>query len=507
MTEASSEPRYEVLTKLGEGGAGEVYKAWDRSLRRHVAIKRFLASQDIRASIDEHAWREAMTLASIQHPNITTIYDFGVDTQGGPFVVMEYLEGETLDKVVARGPFQSGPFKQLATQTLEGLIAAHQVGLIHRDLKPQNIMEIHLASGAPQYKILDFGLAKFVTKPTAQTMTENKSIFGSAYYLAPEQLARRPVDERSDLYALGCVYYYVLTGRNAFEGGSLAEIITGHIQHHYVPLEQRRRDLPEPMAQWVTKLMSYSPDHRFATAADALASLHRMGSTKTIRIATKAPGVLTDKAPTVADLPSAPAKKTRNPAPAVISVAVLVFIAIAFLVFKPSKTQRSVPPPPNPVQTVAAPTPAPVPLPAAPAPSVKPMAPAVAPKPAAPVMAPEPAAAVQPLAVNPWAHPEIYSAEDLAALRAKVGQTVAIKGRVAATRTRGNSLYIDFTKDRTASASILFQLSAEERTAASAKARGYKGQIICAVGLLEPSDGGIQLRAEDIRQLDATPPL
>lgn len=500
MTEASSESRYEILTKLGEGGAGEVYKAWDRSLRRHVAIKRFLASQDFCASIDERAWREAMTLASIQHPNITTIYDFGIDTKGGPFVVMEYLEGETLDKVVARGPMQLGPFKQLATQTLEGLIAAHHVGLIHRDLKPQNIMEIHLASGAPQYKILDFGLAKFVTKPTAQTMDGNKSIYGSAYYLAPEQLARRPVDGRSDLYALGCVYYYVLTGRNAFEGGSLAEIITGHIQHHYVSLEKRRRDLPQPILDWVTKLMSFSPDHRPPSADEALTGLHRMGLTKTIRIPIKAPGVVTDKVPAVADIPPAPAKQKRNQAPTVISVVVLVCIAIAFLVFKPSKAQKPAPPPVAPARIAmrnAAGGPALV---------IQPVAPMAAPKPAIPVVAPEPVVA-QPLAINPWSHPEIYSAENLAVLREKVGQTVAIKGRVVATRTRGNSLYIDFTKDRTASAGILFQLSAEEKMAASTKARSYKGQIICAVGLLETCDGGIRLRAEDVRQLDATPPL
>ena len=505
MPEASSEARYEIVTKLGQGGAGEVYKAWDRSLHRHVAIKRFLASQDIRASIDERAWKEAMTLASIQHPNITTIYDFGIDTEGGPFVVMEYLEGETLDKVAARGPFQIGPFKQLATQTLEGLIAAHHVGLIHRDLKPQNIMEVHLASGASQYKILDFGLAKFVTKPTSQTMTENKSIFGSAYYLSPEQLARRPVDVRSDLYALGCVYYYVLTGRNAFEGGSLAEIITAHIQHHYVPLEQRRRDLPAPIVEWVTKLMSFVPDHRPASADEALAGLHRMGSTKTIRIATKSPGGVTDNVPTVAD--TTPAKQKRRMAPVVISVALLACVVAAFVLFKPSGEKKSAPPavPPGFVMSAPSSEPAPAPVAKPPVAAVPVTAPATAAPASAPV--PELAPPVQLSSVNPWSHSEIYPAEDLDTLRAKVGQTVAVKGRVIATRIKGNQLLVIFSKDPASTANAVFDLDPKERSGAADRAKSHRGQIVCVLGQVESIDNQLQIRATDIGQLDAIPPL
>ncbi len=507
MPEASSEARYEIVTKLGQGGAGEVYKAWDRSLHRHVAIKRFLPNQDIVTSIDERAWHEAMTLASIQHPNITTIYDFGIDTEGGPFVVMEYLEGETLDKVVTRGVFQLGPFKQLATQTLEGLIAAHHVGMIHRDLKPQNIMEVHLASGAPQYKILDFGLAKFVTKPTSQTLTANRAIFGSAYYLSPEQLSRRPVDARSDLYALGCVYYYVLTGRNAFEGSSLAEIITAHIQHHYVPLEQRRRDLPEPIAEWVTKLMSFQPDHRFPSADEALAGLHRMGSTKTIRIANKPPGGVTDKVPTV-EAPPAPAKRGKRKAPVVISLVVFLAVASALLLLAPSKQKKPAPPPAAPPGTVLAPVsepvaqqPAAAPEPAKPAPVAVPPAPVPAP---APEPAPQPAAAP---ALNPWSHAEIHPAENLDVLRAKVGQQVAVKGRIAATRIKGNQLLVIFSKDSVSTVNAVFDLAPQERAGAADRAKSHKGQIVCVLGTLETADGQVQLRATNIDQLDAIPPL
>ncbi len=537
MPDNSSEPRYKIEATLGEGGSGKVCKAWDRSLQRHVAIKRFHATHDIHKSVDERAWNEAMTLASIQHPNITTIYDFGIDADG-PFVVMELLDGETLDKIVPRGVFQAGPFRQLALQTMEGLTAAHHVNLIHRDLKPQNIMEIHLASGAAQYKILDFGLAKFVSKPTSQTIDENRGIYGSAYYMAPEQLARRPVDARADLYAMGCVCYYVLTGKNAFEGGSIAEIITGHIQHRFVPLARRRQDLPQPIVEWVTKLMAFRPEERFASAADALAALHKIGSTKTVRLAkTTHPGVATDKAPAVEgfSLPekipeSLPAKKKKwNPLPSLISICVLVVVGFVIGRVRLSHSPKLPPPPITIVQkgmvrvgetpaTPAAPAAAPAPV-ATPAPAAIP-----APEPVRPVEAPKPAAAAKPVtakpapapapdvayagpAVNPWATPEIIPAEAVDTLRAKVGQTVAVKGRIAAVRPKGSIVYVDFSANRSAAASIAFELLPAEKAGAAAKVRGYKNQIVCAVGVLQSNDGVLEVHATDLRQLDATPPL
>ena len=198
--------RYEIRQAIGSGGSGAVFQAWDTQLQRFVAVKRWNAPEPLLDDPEgtERLWREAMTLAAIQHPNILTIHDFGVDDEG-PYVITEFVDGETLERVVQRGPFDRDAFADAAQQTLEALIAAHQAGLIHRDLKPQNIMRTRLASGAWQYKILDFGLARFVTQPTAQSLEGNTSIYGSILYIAPEQLRHQPLDARTDMYAVGCI--------------------------------------------------------------------------------------------------------------------------------------------------------------------------------------------------------------------------------------------------------------------------------------------------------------
>ena len=191
----------------------------------------------------------------------------------GPYVITEFVDGETLDQCIKRGPFDLAACADAAQQTLEALIAAHQAGLIHRDLKPQNIMRTRLPSGAWQYKILDFGLARFVTRPTLQSLEGNTSIYGSILYIAPEQLRHQPLDARTDIYAMGCLYYYMLSGRNAVEGDTIPALITSHLEHRITPLAQWRPDLPPAICDWVMKAMAFDPDSRFATAAAAIAAL------------------------------------------------------------------------------------------------------------------------------------------------------------------------------------------------------------------------------------------
>ena len=269
--------RYEIRRAIGAGGSGSVFQAWDLQLQRFVAVKRWSPPEPMLDDPEgtERLWREAMTLAAIQHPNILTIHDFGVDDKG-PYVITEFVDGETLDAVVKRAPFGVDEFADAAQQTLEALIAAHQAGLIHRDLKPQNIMRTRLASGAWQYKILDFGLARFVTQPTVQSMEGNKSIYGSILYIAPEQLRHQPLDARTDIYAIGCVYYYVLSGHSAVEGESIPDLITSHLQHNVKPLAELRPDLPGALCDWVMKALSYSPEDRYPSAAAALAALRKV---------------------------------------------------------------------------------------------------------------------------------------------------------------------------------------------------------------------------------------
>jgi tRNA A-37 threonylcarbamoyl transferase component Bud32 len=268
--------RYEIRRSIGSGGSGTVFQAWDTQLRRFVAVKRWSAPEPLLDDPEgtERLWREAMTLAAIQHPNILTIHDFGVDGQG-PYVITEFVDGETLDVAVRRAPFGVDDFAQAAQQTLEALIAAHQAGLIHRDIKPQNVMRARLASGGWQYKILDFGLARFVTRPTAQSLEGNTSIYGSILYIAPEQLRHQPLDVRTDIYAIGCVFYYVLSGHSAVQGDTVPALIASHLQHDVTPLAKRCPDLSPALCDWVMKAISYAPEDRFPTSTAALAALRK----------------------------------------------------------------------------------------------------------------------------------------------------------------------------------------------------------------------------------------
>ena len=297
--------RYEIRRAIGSGGSGAVFQAWDLQLQRFVAVKRWSPPEPMLDDPEgtERLWREAMTLAAIQHPNILTIHDFGVDDKG-PYVITEFVDGETLDAVVKRAPFNVDEFAEAAQQTLEALIAAHQAGMIHRDLKPQNIMRTRLASGAWQYKILDFGLARFVSQPTVQSMEGNKSIYGSILYIAPEQLRHQPLDARTDIYAIGCVFYYVLSGHSAVDGETIPDLITSHLQHNVKPLAELRPDLPAALCDWVMKALAYAPDDRYASAAAALAALRKVlpGAIRQTSFRVGAPA----QAPTIRLMPAPP---------------------------------------------------------------------------------------------------------------------------------------------------------------------------------------------------------
>jgi serine/threonine protein kinase len=277
--------RYELRHQVGEGGSGTVFKAWDTQLQRFVAFKR-LKNPDLTENADV-ILQEAKTLAALQHPNILTVFDCGADEQGA-YVVTEFLEGEPLDEMVRETRFEAGTVGEPMVQILEGLIAAHHMHVIHRDLKPSNIMVISLPSGARQYKILDFGLARIMNRPTTQTMYDDRTVYGSIYYFAPEQIKRRPLDERTDLYALGCVFYFMLTGEQAFQGDSLADIITSHLEHRFTPLREARPDLPADLCAWVSSLMAADQDERPASAKVALDRvrpiLARLGRPGSIRL-------------------------------------------------------------------------------------------------------------------------------------------------------------------------------------------------------------------------------
>lgn len=352
--------RYEIRRAIGSGGAGAVFQAWDTQLQRFVAVKRWKPSEPLLddPAGTERLWREAMTLAAIQHPNILTIHDFGVDAEG-PYVITEYVDGETLDHVIQQGPFELSDFADAAQQTLEALIAAHQAGLIHRDLKPQNIMRLRLASGAWQYKILDFGLARFVTQPTLQSLEGNTSIYGSILYVAPEQLRHQPLDARTDIYAMGCLYYFMLSGRNAVEGDTVPALITSHLEHRVTPLSELRPDLPSALSDWVMKAMAFAPEDRFPSAVAALAALRKALPGALPQTAIRITPPVRPPAPTIvipppafqtrplpAQPPSSPGKKARG---AWAAAGVLFLAAAGAILWQwlrpPPPVARPAPPP------------------------------------------------------------------------------------------------------------------------------------------------------------------
>ena len=266
------EERYEIKGKIGQGGLGAVYRAQDVRMNREVAIKRIVANPED-SSISEEATRqllkEAGSLASLQHPNIVTIYDVGTDDDG-PFVVMELLTGETLEELIGKGSFTWPDFRQLAMQTLEALIAAQELHLVHRDLKPSNIMLTWLPSGKFQVKIVDFGLAKLSSKPSLQTIDQSDGVFGSIYFMAPEQFERVPIDLKADLYAIGCVFYYALTGTYPYDGDTAAEVMASHLQHHVTPLQEVREGIPVWACDWIMWHINRQSEDRPESAREAL---------------------------------------------------------------------------------------------------------------------------------------------------------------------------------------------------------------------------------------------
>lgn len=246
--------RYELLEKIAEGGRAVVWRAQDRSSGRVVALKRL--SADV-STVEMQ--REIEALKAVQHPNIVAMLDAGTDEQGG-FLVMEFLEGATLE---SRAPITLPEFETLAGQSLAALGAMHRAGWLHRDVKPENLMQ----AGNGDWKLIDFGLACRSDEKIDNAMT------GSVHFMAPEQFENAALDARTDVYALGGTYYFVLTGRLPFVGETTPQVITAHLYQKPQPLGELRPDVPLEVTEVVHQMLARRPDTRPATMAEIQARL------------------------------------------------------------------------------------------------------------------------------------------------------------------------------------------------------------------------------------------
>jgi len=255
---------YEIAALIGKGGMGEVYRANDTRLGRTVAIK--VSAREFSDRFE----REARAISSLNHPNICTLYDVGPN-----YLVMEFVEGDTLSKLIDQGPIPLDRALPYAVQITDALAAAHAKGVIHRDLKPGNI--IVTRNGV---KVLDFGLAKLSSDKPASgsgstdvaTMTEPitgaGAILGTLHYMSPEQVEGKDTDQRSDIFALGVVVYEMITGRRAFTGDTQAAILAGILKDQPAPMHERQPLVPRSLERVVRKCMEKKPDDRWQSARD-----------------------------------------------------------------------------------------------------------------------------------------------------------------------------------------------------------------------------------------------
>jgi serine/threonine protein kinase len=260
---------YQIGPPIGSGGGGTVYKAWDTARNRPVAFKRL-------AHGPAHFGGSTGRLVALRHPALVEHYASGSDDLGR-FVVTEFAEGETLEAAVGRGPFSREAFCLLARQALDGIGALHNAGLVHCDLKPSNVMLVPHASALFQVKILDFGLVRPLHGKNEAAAEKIERLVGSVFTLAPEQFERHPVDARTDLYALGCVFYFALTGTYPFEGDTAADVMISHLRHLVPPLQDLKPDLSPEACDWVMRLISLEPNDRPTSAAAAWEEFLRIG--------------------------------------------------------------------------------------------------------------------------------------------------------------------------------------------------------------------------------------
>ncbi len=272
--------RYQILERIGEGAMADVFRAYDPSIDRQLAVK--ILKQDYRQDTDYTTWflREAKSAGALSHPNIVTIYDAGfVDDQS--FIVMELLEGKPLDELIDEGRiFTAEEVTRIGMQLAEALSYAHGQGVIHRDIKPSNIMLLH---GTSTIKLMDFGIARRgnADPTTSRTVvgdfnaSRHSTVIGTPRYMSPEQAQGLPIDGRSDLFAVGAVLYELATREKAFPSGSMATLINQIVEEDPRPLQSLAPNIPGGLQFIIAKLLSKKPERRFQSGRHLAQALRR----------------------------------------------------------------------------------------------------------------------------------------------------------------------------------------------------------------------------------------
>jgi len=316
--------RYDLLEVVGRGGMATVWRSFDRRLQRQVAVKVLADEAGDDPNVLERFRREARHVASLSHPNIVAVYDFG-STDDRSFIVMEYVDGPSLSRVLRAVPrLGPGPTASLGVDVLAALDHAHRRGIIHRDVKPANI----LLTADGTAKVADFGVAKSFGD-TAE-LTVDGSFIGTAVYASPEQFDGHPAGPASDLYSLGCVLYRCLTGRTPFEADDLERMVLQHRFAEPEPLRTRHLQIPSGLSSVVACALEKDPAERFGSAAAMGEALGPFAGTGMAEVIATVPDPRTDDERTATarhrhrrQSPSGAAPRGR---PAMVGAAVLVVV-------------------------------------------------------------------------------------------------------------------------------------------------------------------------------------
>jgi serine/threonine-protein kinase len=267
--------RFQMEMRVGEGGMAYVYRARDRETNRVVAVKvlmsRLTGDQEAVARLR----REAQVAIRLDHPNVCGILAWG-EAGGMPYLVMPFLDGETLSKRETRhGPMPASIAVPILRQLCRGLQHAHDAGVLHRDLKPENVMLVANEDGSERAVVMDFGLAKeSVAGPEVMKLTATGIVLGTPEFMSPEQIRGKPLDPRSDIFALGVLGFELLTGRLPFEGNTAQDTMLAHLTGQPTRLRQANPALSEPLERVIAQSIAHRPEERFQSMQDFEEALH-----------------------------------------------------------------------------------------------------------------------------------------------------------------------------------------------------------------------------------------